>query len=67
MPFELFLLMFLVILFASAMVYSVEVYAYVCLVLGSIMRSIKNFINTTLGRKNIYKLLLLLATIGKFL
>ncbi len=51
MPFELFLLMFLVIIIASAMVYSVEVYAYVCLVLGSIMRSIKNFIDTTLGRK----------------
>jgi len=51
MPLELFLLMFLVILFASAIVYSVEVYAYVCLVLGSIMRSVKNFIDTTLGRK----------------
>ena len=51
MPFELFLLMFIVLMFATAMVYSVEVYAYVCLVLGSIMRSIKNFIDTTLGRK----------------
>ena len=51
MPFELFLLMFIVLMFATAIVYSVEVYAYVCLVLGSIMRSIKNFINTTLGRK----------------
>ena len=51
MPFELFLLMFIVLMFATAIVYSVEVYAYVCLILGSIMRSIKNFINTTLGRK----------------
>ena len=51
MPFELFLLMFIVLMFATAMVYSVEVYAYVCLILGSIMRSIKNFIDTTLGRK----------------
>lgn len=51
MPFELFLLMFIVLMFATAIVYSVEVYAYVCLVLGSIMRSIKNFIDTTLGRK----------------
>ena len=51
MPFELFLLMFIVLMFAIAMVYSVEVYAYVCLILGSIMRSIKNFIDTTLGRK----------------
>ena len=51
MPFELFLLMFIVIMFATAIVYSVDVYAYVCLILGSIMRSIKNFIDTTLGRK----------------
>ena len=51
MPFELFLLMFIVLMFATAIVYSVEVYAYVCLLLGSIMRSIKNFIDTTLGRK----------------
>ena len=51
MPFELFLLMFIVLMFATAIVYSVEVYAYVCLILGSIMRSIKNFIDTTLGRK----------------
>ena len=51
MPFELFLLMFNVLMFATAIVYSVEVYAYVCLILGSIMRSIKNFIDTTLGRK----------------
>ena len=51
MAFELFLLMFIVLMFATAIVYSVEVYAYVCLVLGSIMRSIKNFIDTTLGRK----------------
>ena len=51
MPFELFLLMFIVLMFATAIVYSVEVYAYVCLVLGSIIRDIKNFINTTLGRK----------------
>ena len=51
MPFELFLLMFIVLMFATAIVYSVEVYAYVCLILGSIMRTIKNFINTTLGRK----------------
>ena len=43
--------MFIVLMFATAIVYSVEVYAYVCLILGSIMRSIKNFIDTTLGRK----------------
>ena len=51
MAIEMFLLCLLILIGATAILYLVEVYAYVCLVLGSIMRSIKNFINTTLGRK----------------
>ncbi len=51
MAIEMFLLCLLILMGATAVLYSVEVYAYVCLVLGSIMKSIKNFINTTLGRK----------------
>ena len=47
----MFLLCLLILIGATAILYSVEVYAYVCLILGSIMRTIKNFINTTLGRK----------------
>ena len=44
--------MFFNVMGATAVLYSVEVYAYVCLVLGvNNERSIKNFINTTLGRK----------------
>ena len=47
----MFILCLLILMGATAVIYSVKVYAYVCLVLGSIMRSIKNFIDTTLGRK----------------
>ena len=51
MGLEMFILCLLILMGATAVIYSVEVYAYVCLVLGSIMRSIKNFIDPTLGRK----------------
>ena len=51
MGLEMFILCLFIIMGATAVVYSVELYAYVCLLLGSIIRDIKNFINTTLGRK----------------
>ena len=51
MGLEMFILCLLILMGATAVIYSVEVYADVCLVLGSIIRDIKNFINTTLGRK----------------
>ena len=51
MGLDMFILCLLILMGATVVIYSVEVYAYVCLVLGSIMRSIKNFIDTTLGRK----------------
>ena len=51
MGLDMFVLCLLILMGATAVISSVEVYAYVCLVLGSIMRSIKNFIDTTLGRK----------------
>ena len=51
MGLDMFVLCLLILMGATAVINSVEVYAYVCLVLGSIMRSIKNFIDTTLGRK----------------
>ena len=41
MAIEMFLLCLLILMGATAVLYSVEVYAYVCLVLGSIMKSIK--------------------------
>ena len=51
MGLDMFVLCLLILMGATAVLYSVAVYAYVCLVLGSIMRSIKNFIDTSLGRK----------------
>ena len=51
MGLEMFILCLLILMGATAVIYSVELYAFVFLVLGSIIRVIKNFINTTLGRK----------------
>lgn len=47
----MFLLMFFIILCAITITYFVEVRMYIYLVLGSLIRDIKDFINTTLGRK----------------
>ncbi len=51
MALEFFILCFFVIMGATAIVYSVEIYTYLSFVLGAVMKDIKNFINTTLGRK----------------
>ncbi len=48
---DMFLLMFFIILCAITITYFVEVRMYIYLVLGSLIRDIKDFINTTLGRK----------------
>ena len=51
MGLEFFVLMIFIVMGATAIVYSVEIYTYLSFVLGAVMRDIKNFINTTLGRK----------------
>jgi|TARA_B100000085_G_scaffold188570_1_gene172493 hypothetical protein len=51
MAIEMFLLCLLILMGATAVLYSVEIYTYVTFVLGAVIKDIKKFINTTLGRK----------------
>jgi hypothetical protein len=48
---EMFLLMFLIIIFAIAITYSGEIYLYLCLTLGSLMTDIKDKLDSIIGRK----------------
>ena len=47
MGLEFFVLMLFIVMGATAIVYSVEIYTYLSFVLGAVMRDIKNFINTS--------------------
>jgi hypothetical protein len=48
---EMFLLMLVIIMFAITVTYAGEIYLYISLVFGSLIRDIKNKFNSTKTRK----------------
>ena len=48
---EMFLLAILILMSAVVITYSGEIWLYICLTIGSIIKDIKNKFNTTITRK----------------
>jgi hypothetical protein len=48
---EMFILILIILIFATAITFSGEIYMYLCLTLGSLMADIKDKLDSIIGRK----------------